>query len=179
MQGDGLHRVSFRVTSDRPAVAQVQWILWNGMPDHPDMKRAFEGVLSLELQARPQWASVDFVRNGTSHNRWYTLETKLVDARATAPGPPPLIAVMASRDNPDLGGVLWVNGARQPGSLFLRADQRGRTRYRQFVNDAEPHLPALLRQPVIQWSVVVAIHAALLTFVAAVFAEAAASRPPS
>jgi hypothetical protein len=86
---------------------------------------------------------------------------------------------MASRDNPDLGGVLWVNGARQPGSLFLRADQRGRTRYRQFVNDAEPHLPALLRQPVIQWSVVVAIHAALLTFVAAVFAEAAASRPPS
>jgi len=85
--------------------------------------------------------------------------------RPPAAGNAPVeISLFASRDNPDRGGVLWVGGARQLGSLVMRAERRGRTPYRRFLAEAEPNLPAVLRNGTVQWLTVIAFHWALIVF---------------
>jgi hypothetical protein len=74
---------------------------------------------------------------------------------------------MASEDNPLRGGKLWIGEARQPGSLFVRAD--GSTLYEQFRLRVEPRLPTVLRNRAIQamvvlvylWTVVALLYAIL------------------
>ena len=82
------------------------------------------------------------------------------------------MAIVASHDNPDRGGVLWVNGIRQPGSLMLRADRRGRTLYRRLLA-AAVNLPTPLRIPAVQWTLAAACHAALIVFAYVVLAGGA------
>ena len=60
--------------------------------------------------------------------------------------------------------MLFVNDIRQPGSLNLRAERRGRTLYRRFLEEAAPNLPAVLQVPAVQWAIAIVLHWALIVF---------------
>ncbi len=173
MRGDGLHAVQVRLHSDMPAAARIKWTLWTGTPEVGNMPRAFEGTELLSLRPGRQWQSLALVRNGTSNNRWYTLDIRVLDVEAVGhPERRPVVSLVASRDNPDRGGVLWVNGVRQPGSLFLRADRQGRTPYRRFLIEAAPNLPVVFQVRLVQWLIFIGLHAAFLTFAWAIVMDA-------
>lgn len=167
MRGDGLHSVSVHLETTAPASVRVRWTLWHSYLEafRQEMSRAFEGETTASIVPGGSWVTWDVTRDGSSDNRWYTLDVQLLTAVAAGTGPEPKVNVVATRDNPERGGILFVNGVRQPGSLLLRADRRGRTLYRRFVVEAEPNLPGLLRVEAVQWLVVVVGHWAFLTFV--------------
>lgn len=170
MRGDGLQAVSVRVSSSHRTTARIQWVLWRGSPERPaEMTRAFEDVESMDLRPGPQWKTFGFTRDGSSGDRWYTFEARLLDA---APPPAPQVRLVASSDNPDRGGVLFVNGDHKDGSLFIRAEARGRTLYREFLANAAPNLPELLRVPAVQWAIVIVLHWSLALFAYTVLADA-------
>lgn len=184
MRGDGLTAVAVQIGSDSRAQVDVQWTLWRGMADQPaEMSRAFEGGEVITLRPGHQWVTFEFTRDASSRDRWYTIELR---SRAVArlgatldegTGAPPTVSLVASHDNPERGGVLWVDGKRQPGSLFMRAERQGRTLYRRFVMEVEPNLPPVLRIRAVQWLGVIAFHWAFLVFVWAVLGDA--RREPS
>lgn len=170
MRGDGMQAVRIRLSSTAVTTARVQWTLWRGFPDQPkEMARAFEGVEAFDLRAGRQWKTINFTRDGSSKDRWYTLQLRLLDPQ---PPPSPQVSIVASHDNPDRGGILFVNDLRKPGSLNLRAERRGRTLYRRFLAEAAPNLPAVLRAPAMQWALAVAFHWALIVFAFSVLSEA-------
>ena len=179
MRGDGLNSVAVQFGSDAVAQVNVQWTLWRGMADQPaEMTRAFEGAEVIDLRPGHQWKTFTFTRDASSRDRWYTIEVRSLSvarvgpARAGDAGAPPKVALVASHDNPTRGGVLWVGGARRPGSLFMQAGRQGRTLYRRFEAEAEPNLPAFLRIRAVQWVVVIAFHWAFLVFAWSVLGDA-------
>lgn len=172
MRGDGLNGVSVRFNSTAAAAARVQWTLRRGNPDTPaDTGPAFEAIETFDLRAGPQWKTFTFTRDSSSRDRWYSFELRLLDVDRGAASAA-VISLFASRDNPERGGVLWVGGARQLGSLVMQAERRGRTPYRRFLVEAEPNLPALLRNGTVQWLTVIAVHWALIVFAWSVLADA-------
>ncbi len=179
MRGDGLNSVAVQFGSDSRAQVNVQWTLWRGMADQPaEMTRAFEGTEAIDLRPGHQWRTFRFTRDASSRDRWYTIEVRSLSVARTGPAleggadAPPKVALVASHDNPNRGGVLWVNGARRPGSLFMQAGRHGRTIYRRFVVEVEPNLPPVLKIRAVQWLVVVAFHWAFLVLAWAVFSDA-------
>lgn len=170
MRGEGIRAVSVRLNSNVPASARLRWTLWRGFADEPPMMRAFEEESSLTVRPGGQWVTFNITRDGSSHNRWYTIQLQLLDAARAGPAPAaaPRVTLVASQDNPERGGVLWVNDVRQPGSLLMRADRRGRTLYRRFLTEAAPNLPAPFRSAPVQWLIVGVYHWAFLTFAFAV-----------
>ena len=171
MRGDGLNSVAVRLGSDARAQVKVQWTLWRGTADQPrDMTLAFEGSEVIDLRPGHQWKTVSFTRDASSRDRWYTIEVRSLAIARAEPAPtggadtPPQIVLVASHDNPERGGVLWVNGVRQPGSLFMQAGRQGRTLHRRFVAEVEPNLPPLLRIRAVQWLLALASHWAFLVF---------------
>jgi hypothetical protein len=162
MRGDGMQAVSVRLSSTTVTTARVQWTLWRGYPVLPtEMTRAFEGVETFDLRPGRQWKTLPFTRDGSSKDRWYTLQLRLLDPE---PPPSPQVSIVASRDNPDRGGLLFVNDIQQPGSLYLRAERRGRTLYRRFVAEAAPNLPKVFRLAAVQWAIAIVFHWALIVF---------------
>ncbi len=169
MRGDGMQAVSVRLSSNAVTTARVQWTLWRGYPDQPkEMARAFEGEEVFHLMPGRQWRTISFTRDGSSKDRWYTIHLRLLDPQ---PRPSPQVSIVASRDNPDRGGLLFVNDINQPGSLNLRAERRGRTLYRRFLAEAAPNLPAMLQVPAVQWAIAIVVHWALFVFAYAVLSE--------
>ena len=132
------------------------------------MARAFEGVEAFDLRPGGQWKTISFTRDGSSNDRWYTLQMRLLDPE---PPPAPQVSISASYDNPERGGLLFVNGLLKPGSLNLRAERRGRTLYRQFLAEASPNLPSVLRIPAVQWAIAIVLHWALIVFAYAVITD--------
>ena len=177
MDRDGLHSVQVRLNSNVPAAVTIQWVLWTGAPETPaQMARAFDGVTSFDVPAGASWQSIQFSRHGSSNNRWFTIELRVLNvAAASNAGGAPSISLSASRDNPRRGGALWVNGARQPGSLSLRAAFTGRTLYRRFQIEATPHMPRLLQLPLVQWTAFVLLNCAFLVFAYSVMMDAEGS----
>lgn len=170
MRGEGLQAMSVRLHSTAATTARVQWTLWRGYPDQPkDMARAFEGTEAFDLRPGRQWKTISFTRDGSSKDRWYTLQLRLLEPQ---PPPSPQVSIVASHDNPDRGGILFVNDLRKPGSLNLRAERRGRTLYRRFLAEAAPNLPTILRAPAMQWVMVIVFHWALIVFAFTVLSEA-------
>ena len=162
MRGDGMKAVRVRFSSNAVTIARVQWTLWRGYPDQPkEMARSFEGEEIFRLRPGRQWRTISFTRDGSSRDRWYTIQLRLLDPQ---PPPSPQVSIVASHDNPDRGGVLFVNDIRQPGSLNLRAERRGRTLYRRFLEEAAPNLPAVLQVPAVQWAIAIVLHWALIVF---------------
>ena len=175
MSGDGLSSVRVRVTGRVATRARIAWTLWRGSRDSLPMTPAEIHDDQLVLRPGPQWLTFDVVRDGSSHDQWYTFEIRVVEAAPIAAAPAvggPLVTVTASRDNPDRGGVLWVGDTRQPGSLIIRADRNGRTLYRRFVLEAVPHLPRVFQNEAFQWLIALALHGALIGFAYAVLREA-------
>jgi hypothetical protein len=112
MQGAGLRAVRVLVEARADGPLPIAWKLWRGLPDTPDMTLAFEGIETVMVRRGREWIEFEFTRDGSSGDKWYTFEI--------APaGPPPANReaapmLMASHDNPDRGGALWVGDARQP-----------------------------------------------------------------
>lgn len=173
MRGDGLHGVRVRLNADRPATASVRWVLWNGSPEVPSqMLRAFEGVESMQVAPNREWQSIRFVRNGSSDDRWFTIELQLLSPAANAADPGhPRVSLVASRDNPYRGGVLWVADERQPGSLFLQAESTGRTLYQRFLAEGVTHFPGVLQLPLVHWTAFGLLHWAFLVFARSVITD--------
>ena len=193
MRGDGMHSVGIRLTSDMPAAATIRWVLYSGTPDGSsdrwrlfsdtpespsEMVRAFNGVAAVSVSPGRQWYSIRFPRHGSSNDRWFTLEIQLLDVTSGSDRPRlrPQLFIAASRDNPHRGGVLWVDGKRQSGSLFLRAETTGRTLYRRFLAGAAPHLPRVLQIPFVQWTAFALLHGAFLVFAYSVIRDGVSSR---
>ena len=169
MRGDGLQAVRVRFSSDAAASVKLQWTLWRGYADHPsDMTRAFEGVQALDLRPGRQWKSLTFTRDGSSNDRWYTIQLVLLEHQ---PDRAHRVAVVASSDNPERGGALWVNDRRQTGSLFMQAERRDRTLYRRFLAEVGPNLPPVFRIRTVQRVVFGAFHWALIVFAYAVITD--------
>lgn len=165
MLGNGLNAIDVRLVSDAAAVVTFRWTLSRGSRDAPPVAAVAVGEQSVRLGIdSPQWVRLPVTRDGSSHNRWYTIELQLVDAQGGSAAAPPHIAVMATSDNPDRGGVLWVGDKRQPGSMMMRANWESATVYRRFVTEGVPHLPRLLREPIAQALVVVVIHWAFAVY---------------
>ena len=178
MRGDGLNSVAVQFGSDSKAQVSVQWTLWRGMAERPaEMTRAFDGVDTVDLRPGHQWRTFTFTRDASSRDRWYTIELRSRGVARMGPGPeggadaPPRVALVASHDNPERGGLLWVDGVLRPGSLFMRAGRQGRTIYRRFVFEVEPNLPPVLRNRAVQWLGVIAFHWAFLVFAWAVLSD--------
>jgi hypothetical protein len=172
MRGDGLNAVSVRFNSTAPAAVRVHWALRRGHPDVPEgIRPGFDAVETFDLRTGPQWKTFEFTRDASSRDRWYHIELRLMDVDPVFDGPL-VVSLFASKDNPERGGVLWVKGDRRLGSLVMRAERRGRTPYRRFVAEAEPHLPALLRNGTVQWLAVIAFHWALVVFAWAAVSDA-------
>jgi hypothetical protein len=116
---------------------------------------------------------VDFptTYDASSKDRWYTLEVQLIEARS-ATSQLPRVTMLASRQNPDRGGVLWVAKNRHAGSLVLRAERTGRTLYRRFRAEAENNLPLILRRAAVQWLLALAVHGAFFIFAYLILASA-------
>jgi hypothetical protein len=181
MRGDGLNSVSLYFSSRTRSVVTVHWTLWRGFRDQPlEMARAFEGTEELELRPGRQWKTLPFTRDASSRDRWYTFEVQLLGADnvAVSDGSVRPVALVASSNNPERGGVLWVGDARQPGSLFIRAGRQGRTPYRRFVAEIEPSLPAPLQIPAVQWAIVLAFHWAIFVTAFAIIRDAAPASAP-
>ena len=175
MVGDGLESVSVRLNSTAATSVRVHWSLWRGHPDKAaEMTRAFEEETSFDLRAGRQWKTVSFTRDGSSKDRWYTIQFRLVDPQ---PPPSPQVAIVASQNNPDRGGSLFVKGVNQPGSLYLRAERRGRTLYRRFLAEAAANLPAILQVPTVQWAAAIVFHWALFVFGYALVLEGRVGAP--
>lgn len=176
MRGDGLNAVNLRFSSPRKTEVTVQWRLWRGMPDLPEtITLAFEGTEQFILRAGRQWKPFSFTRDGSSRDRWYTFEVRLLKTESVSQpsaATPASLALVASSDNPERGGVLWIDKTRQPGSLVLRADRQGRTLLRRFEAEVEPHLPALLQIGAVQWTAVIAVNVAMLTVALALLRDA-------
>ena len=172
MRGEGLSAVRTQFVSDIDAVARIKWTIFRGSPDFTPMTVAEQGEVEIEVDDSPSWVSFPMTRDGSSKDRWYTLEVQLVGVRPRRGDVEPKIAVMASHDNPDRGGVLFIDGARKPGSLLLRADRVGRTLYRRFQAEAEPNLPSVLKNPALQWVLVLGLHWAFFSYAYALVARA-------
>lgn len=170
MRGAGLESVTVDLGSDAFAEVRLRWVLWRGSVDYPPMTPAAEGEVNLALRPGRRRTTFNVVRDGSSHDRWYTLELLVVESTIDGvPGRRPLVSVLASHDNPDRGGVLFVNDVRQPGSLYLHAERRGRTLYRRFLAEAAPNLPAVLQVPAVQWAIAIVFHWAMIVFAYTVF----------
>ena len=166
MQGEGLNAVNVQLTSRTRAEARIEWTLWQGMSDAPPLLRAAGGERIIALGPGRTWLRLESPRDGSSNNRWYTIEVRLIEAHeAGTPSVPADVRIIATADNPDRGGVLWHGATRRPGSLVMSAEHVGRTRYRQFRMEERQHLPPALRSPFVLWAIVVAGHCAF--FVAA------------
>ncbi len=176
MRGDGLRAVSLYFSSATRSVVTVHWTVWRGFRDQPqEMTRAFEGTSQLELRPGRQWKSLPFTRDGSSRDRWYTFEVRLLDVDnvpVRPGGSARQVALVASRDNPERGGVLWIDDVRQPGSLYIRAERQGRSPYRRFVAEIQPTLPFALRFPVVQWAIAITFHWAIFVLALAVIRDA-------
>lgn len=122
------------------------------------------GTREVRLEAGRTWATFPVTRDGSSHDRWYAFEAQLVDLPSADVRDRMQIALLATHDNPDRGGSLFVAGVNQPGSLMLRADRVGRTLYQRFVAEVEPNLPRWLRWPAVQWIIGLALHAAVAVY---------------
>jgi O-antigen ligase len=172
MRGDGLQSIRVLLNSDSYAHARIRWTLWRGSPDVPPQAVAASDETEIYVVPGRQWTTLELIRDGSSNNRWYTLELQLVEARPaavrTATVAHPRVEVIASRDNPDRGGVLWLETARQTGSLVMRADRRGKTLYGRFQSEAAPHLTSIFRFEAVQWLIVAVCHAAFAIFAYAV-----------
>lgn len=173
MLNDGLQSVSVRFSSAAAATVRVEWQVFRGernryLTQPGTLLLAFEGVTSVDLRPGRQWKTLAFTRDGSSAGRWYKIQLRLPDAGTS---PTPQVSLVASHDNPERGGVLWIDDARQTGSLFLRAERHDRTLYRRFLMDAVPNFPEPLRTPVAQWSIAAALHWAAVVVAYALFTD--------
>jgi hypothetical protein len=172
MHGEGLNAVNVQLISRERAEARIEWTLWQGISDAPPLLRAADGEQAATVGPGRTWVRFETPRDGSSNGRWYTIEVRLLDARVAArPAERADVRIMATLDNPDRGGVLWHGASRQPGSLLMRADRTGRTRYRHFRMEQMRNLPTWLRPPVVQWSIVVALHWAFFVAVRAILSD--------
>lgn len=173
MSGEGLTRLRFKLVGRSWDVIDLSWTLWRGNRDEaPPLTVAATGTRRVALRPGSQWVSVDVPRDGSSHNRYYTIELKLEAPPQQPAAQLPFVAVLGTHDNPDRGGVLWFGETRLSGSMVLHAESRGRTLYRRFQQEIEPDLPAAMRNHALQWMVVIALHWALIVWVAAMLEQA-------
>lgn len=169
MRGNGLRAIRVQFSSSAPATARLRWRLRRQQDplealSIEALSIVDEGTRELRLDAGRTWATFPVTRDGSSHDRWYAFEAQLVDPPSADVRDRVRIALLATRDNPDRGGSLFVAGVNQPGSLVLRADRVGRTLYQRFVAEAEPNLPRWLRWPAVQWLIGLALQAAVAVY---------------
>ncbi len=94
MLGEGLRSVRVRLDTDVPATARVRWILWRGTPDDiSTFTPAVEDEESVDVRPGGRWLTLNVPRDRTSHDRWYTIELRLIEPlRADAEVRRPLLS---------------------------------------------------------------------------------------
>lgn len=135
MPVDGLRDVSVKISADQPSTLTFSCkllLVADSSAGAENRLNAYSEIYSWtdRVTVRPgeRWHRIGFPSVGASRDRWYAFEIQLLDASPT-PTPTaavtrPAVGIAASRDNPPHGGKLWVDGVRQPGSLFIRAHER-------------------------------------------------------
>lgn len=135
MPVDALSGISVRISSDQSSTLTLFCRLLQvsdrseGAEDHPDAyTEIYRWTERLNVPAGEAWHRFEFPLVDASTGRWYAFEIRLFEASPmrmpAAAATRPAVAIAASRDNPARGGKLWVDGVRQPGSLFIRAHKR-------------------------------------------------------
>lgn len=135
MPVDGLSEISVRISADQSSTLTLFCRLLqvsdssDGAESHLDAySEIYRWTERLNVRVGEGWHRFEFPSVGTSKGRWYAFEVRLLEASPTrmpaAAATRPAVGIAASRDNPARGGKLWVDGVRQPGSLFIRAHRR-------------------------------------------------------
>jgi hypothetical protein len=139
MPVDGLHGVSVNISVDRPSTLTFSYKLSQLSDSSDDGENRLDAYAEihgwsdrLAVASGERWHFVTFPPVAASKDGWYAFEIRLLDA-SPARGPTtadswPAVSIAASQDNPAFGGKFWVDGVRQPGSLFLRAHVRSDAR---------------------------------------------------
>ena len=135
MPVDGLHGVSVKISVDRPSTLTFSYKLMQLSDTSPGGENRLDAYAEihrwsdrLTVRSGERWHRVTFPSVAASKDGWYAFEIRLLDA-SPAGGPTtadtwPAVSIAASQDNPARGGKLWIDGVRQPGSLFLLAHVR-------------------------------------------------------
>jgi hypothetical protein len=178
METDKLNAVAVRIVASEPSSLRVLCKLFRlpigepGAEDDPTRYAPlYQWTATMKVAAGDHWQRIAFSGVDDSYRRWYRFEIRLLDAvseraRGHHESVRPNVSIMASEDNPLRGGKLWIDGVRQPGSLFIIAE--GPTPYERFRLHVEPGLPNALRNRAVQ-AVVVAVYLwALVTLLYAV-----------
>jgi hypothetical protein len=171
MIADGLRGVSVQLTSDRPATLQVSCELQQVFNDMPGTyAEIYNWTTTLRDVSGTQWRRFDFPQVAASAGRSYAfrirvLESKPLVGKSTAAkaAERPRVAIAGFSDNVRRGGILWVAGVRQVGSLHFQAHGDGETAYERFRLGVGPRLPWPLRNQATQLVFVLILHWALLT----------------
>jgi hypothetical protein len=135
MPVDGLSEIRVRISADQPSTLTLHYRLLqlsDSSDGAEDRLNAYSEIYRwtdrATMRAGEQWHRAKFAAVSASKDRWYAFEIVLRDASPTptpaAGAARPAVSIAASRDNPPQGGKLWVDGVRQPGSLFIRVYRR-------------------------------------------------------
>jgi hypothetical protein len=184
MIGNGLRAIDVRFDADTPATllmrCELTQIPTPGTTEPVVARAWFETVKRI---SGTEWRRLSFPAVEASNARSFVLRLQLIRAvaadgdpaaalmRAPADGDP-RVAVLASKENVVVGGVLSIADRRQNGSLFLRAFTRTRTAYSRFRADVAPTLPGVLKNPIVELAILIVYQWALLTVIFSVLAGA-------
>jgi hypothetical protein len=168
MTGDGLKGVSVQLFSDQPTTLDVLCELQQRFEDMPAAyAEIYRWTTTLRDVSGTQWRRFDFPPLAASAGRFYAFRIRVLDSephrKGAAAAGRPHVAIAAFSDNVRRGGILWVDGARQTGSLYFQAHGDGETAFARFRLNVEPQLPWPLRNQAIQLVLVLILHWALLT----------------
>ena len=180
MTADGLRGVSVRLSSDRPATLEVLCELQRRFEDMPGAyAEIYRWTTILQDVSGTQWRRFDFPPLDGSAGRFYAFSIRILEPdskpaqgagdRAVKVVERPHVTLTGFADNVRGGGVLWLAGTRQVGSLFFQAHGDGETAYARFRLRIEPRLPWPLRNLAVQimlmlmlnWALLMSCHAML------------------
>lgn len=171
MTTGGLRAVSVQLTSDQPATLHVLCELQQMFEDMPGAQaEIYRWTTTLHDVSGTQWRRFDFPVLAASAGRPYAFRIRVLQSEpfvrkgaAVPAAERPHVAIAGFSDNVRRGGILWVAGVRQVGSLYFQAHGDGETAYSRFRLNVEPRLPAPLRNQALQLALVLMLHWALLT----------------
>ena len=187
MNGDGLRAVSVRIVAEQPASLRVAYKLLRLYDRDPasimirtGTPRCTAGPTDYSTGLATTGSASHFRQSRSPTTRCTRLKSawQATSAGRSAANGRPAVSLMASMDNPPYGGALWIDGVRQPGSLFIAV--HGDTIYTGLQRRSELILPAVFRDRAVQALIALALQGAFIALAYGVlFSRADATRTAS
>ena len=173
MTADGLRGVSVQLSTDRPATLVVLCELQERFEDMPGAYAdVYRWTTTVNDVSGTQWRHFNFPPLNASAGRFYAFSLRVLASdskqgqragdRLVQAAERPRVTLTGFSDNVRRGGILWLDGTRQVGSVFFQAHGDGETAYARFRLGVEPLLPRPLRNLATQAALMLILNWALL-----------------